>query len=90
MSTIKVVVIVVLTVCMKRSTSPFASAHPGVTSLCLNPCSLAYFANLDPLNGGPLSVFTSSRDSIRSENKCELGNNSFCGGTCDKFYDRTP
>ena len=44
-----------LTVCMK----PFTSAPPGVTFLCWNPSSWACFANLDPLNGGPLSVFTS-------------------------------
>ena len=26
----------------------------------------------------------------KNSSTCELGNNSLCGGTCDKFYDRIP
>ena len=36
---------------------------------------------------GPLFVFHLFQNSIRSGNTCELGIDSPCGGTCDKFYD---
>ena len=32
--------------CINLSTSPLASAHPGVTFRCLNPSSFAYSSNL--------------------------------------------
>ena len=48
-----------LIVCIKRLTSPLASAHPVMTFRFLNPCCWVYFANLELLKGALLSVFTS-------------------------------
>lgn len=47
-------------VLIKRSTSPLALGHNGVTFLCLNPNVWAKYLNYFPLYGGPLSDRTTS------------------------------
>lgn len=44
-------------VCIKRSTSSFASGHRGVIFLCLKPDWIAKSLKSCPWNGGPLSDF---------------------------------
>ena len=51
----------------------------------LNLCSWANFASLDPLCGARYICLHLFWYSIRSENTCELGNDSLFRGTCDKL-----
>ena len=44
---------------MKRSTSPLAPGHSGVTRMCVKPRYDQKFLNSCPLNGCPLSVLIS-------------------------------
>jgi hypothetical protein len=67
------------------STSPFASAHLGVTLRCLNPCVSANSENLVPLNGGPVIRFYFLRYTERREHSIQYTYCWFCCHCGNKF-----
>lgn len=58
---------------MNSSHIPFARGHNGVILKCLNPCSSANCANINELNGGPLSY-------LIHDGMPNVANNSFSTG----------